>query len=53
MNYCIHKDPLLDTILSQLSPVHTLTPYLFKINFNIILHLRQSLSAYLSLRVFD
>jgi len=29
--------PLLDSILSQLNPVHTLTPYSFKIHFNIIL----------------
>jgi len=27
----------LDPILSQMNPVHILTPYLFKISFNIIL----------------
>jgi len=28
--------PLLNTILSQMNPIHTFKPYLFKIYFNII-----------------
>jgi hypothetical protein len=36
-HYCVQKSPLHIPILRQVNPVHIVTPYLFKINFNIIL----------------
>jgi hypothetical protein len=33
----IHKSPLPIPVLSQINPIHTLTPYFFNINFYIIL----------------
>lgn len=44
VNNHVHKSFPLGHILSQLSTVHTLTPYLF-LNFNIILPLMVSLSS--------
>jgi hypothetical protein len=35
--FCVHKNPILSPILSQLNPVHTLTPCFFNVHFNIIL----------------
>jgi hypothetical protein len=37
VHYCIHSSLPLDPILIQFNSVHTLTSYLFKIKFNIIL----------------
>jgi len=37
VHYRINKRQPLNRMLRQLSPVHTLTPYLFKIRCNIIL----------------
>lgn len=33
--YHVHKSPQLDPQLSKLNPIHTLTPYVFMIHFNI------------------
>jgi hypothetical protein len=35
--HLVHKIQLLDPIVSQISPVHVLTPCIFKVNSNIIL----------------
>jgi hypothetical protein len=41
--YCrIHSRPPLDPILSQLNPVHTLSPYTFKIHLDLIIILFSS-----------
>jgi hypothetical protein len=37
VHYHVHKNPPVDSILSQMNLVYILTPYFFKINFNIIL----------------
>jgi hypothetical protein len=42
VNYRDHKSPSLVPILNKNNPVHTALPYLSKIHFNIILHLRLS-----------
>jgi hypothetical protein len=42
VHYRLHKNPLVDAVLSQVNSVFTITVYLFKIHFNIILHLRLS-----------
>jgi len=42
-SYRVHQNPLLDSALSQTNTVHTLFQ-LLKIHFNIISHLRLSLS---------
>jgi len=35
-HYRVYKVTTLDTVLSQLNPVHTLIPYFFKIHFSTI-----------------
>jgi hypothetical protein len=40
ITYGVHVIPCLVSILSQIDQVHNLQTYFFKINFNIILHLR-------------
>jgi hypothetical protein len=37
IHYCVHKNPPLDTVLSEMNAVHNLTICSFKIHFNIIL----------------
>jgi hypothetical protein len=37
VHYRIHRGTPLDPFVSKMNPVHTLTSYFFKINFNIIL----------------
>jgi hypothetical protein len=37
VHYCFHKIPQLDPIVSQISPVHIVTPYYSQIHFNSIL----------------
>jgi hypothetical protein len=37
MHYCLQKSPPLDPIVNQINLVHKFTPYLCKINFNMIL----------------
>jgi len=45
VSYLIQKSPLLDPILSNINPFHTLISCLFKIYFNIILSLALSLPS--------
>jgi hypothetical protein len=52
VHYRVHNSPPLDPILGHMSPIQILTPYFFKIYFNIILHLRYSSQAVSSLLVF-
>jgi hypothetical protein len=35
--YCRGRSPLLDPVLSQMNPIHTLPPRIFKIHSNIFL----------------
>jgi hypothetical protein len=37
VHYRVHKSQLLESILSQMNPIHALTPYSSEIRFNIIL----------------
>lgn len=34
--YRVHSIPILDTILSQMNPLHSWLPYSFNIHFNLI-----------------
>jgi len=36
VHYCVHKSPPLDTVLSQMHSVHTLSPYFPEIHSNFI-----------------
>jgi hypothetical protein len=54
-NFLDHKNPPspppLDPILIKLKLVHTLTPYFFKVNFNIIRHIRLCIEVVSSLQI--
>jgi hypothetical protein len=55
VHYRVHKSPLLNRILSQVTLVHTLVPYFCKIHFNIILQstLRSSQFRVLRLKFWE
>jgi hypothetical protein len=45
VHYRVHKSPQPIPVLSQMNPVHTLTPYFLKIHFIIVLHLLLGLES--------
>jgi hypothetical protein len=55
VNYHVHTSSPLDHILSQMNPIHVLTPYYHKIHYNIIQssHLRLSIQTISTLQVFQ